>query len=77
MSLAAVTYYVPGAEWRPRRLSTGEGALALLSRTVPARTRPEESLRFIASAAERAVVLEGERGEAEEFAAMILSGALV
>jgi hypothetical protein len=77
MSVAAVTYYVPGAEWRPRRLSKGEGALALLSHTVPARNRPEESLRFVSRAAARAVVLEGERGEAEEFAAMILNGALV
>jgi hypothetical protein len=77
MSLAAVTYYVPGAQWQPRRLSRGEGALALLSHAVPARTRPAEALQFLARASERAVVLEGERGEAGEFAAMILDGALV
>jgi hypothetical protein len=77
MSVAAVTYYVPGAEWRPRRLSKGEGALALLSRTVPARNRPEESLRFVSRPAERGVVLEGERGEAAEFAELVLNGALV
>jgi hypothetical protein len=77
MSVAAVTYYVPGAEWKPRRLSRGEGVLALLSRCVPARNRPEESLRFITAAAPNAVVLEGERGEAEEFASMVLNGALV
>ena len=77
MSVAAVTYYVPGAEWNPRRLSRGEGVLALLSRCVPARNRPEESLRFITAAAQNAVVLEGERGEAAEFAEMVLNGALV
>src|SRR3954452_23724579 len=76
MSLAAVTYYVPGAEWQPRRLSPGEGALALLSHTVAARDKPKESLEFVTRAAEGAVVLEGERGEAEEFAAMILNGAI-
>ena len=31
-----LTSYRPGAEWRPRRLSRGEGALALMSQTVPA-----------------------------------------
>lgn len=77
MSLAAVTHYVPGAEWQPRRLSPGEGALALLSRTVPARTRPHESMKVIARAIEDAVVLEGERGEADEFATLLLDGALV
>ncbi|HEX4735772.1 MAG TPA: hypothetical protein VH247_15285 [Thermoleophilaceae bacterium] len=77
LSVAAVTYFVPGAEWRPRRLSRGEGVLSLLSRCVPARNRPEEALRFITAAAENAVVLEGERGEAAEFAEMVLSGALV
>ena len=76
MTLAAVTHYVPGAEWRPRRLSPGEGALAMLSRTVPARLRPQESLKVLARAVKDAVVLEGERGEADEFATMLLNGAL-
>jgi hypothetical protein len=77
MTLAAVTHYVPGAEWNARRLSPGESVLALLSRTVPARTRPQEAMEYLTRAIEGAVVLEGERGEAEEFAEMILDGALV
>jgi hypothetical protein len=77
MSLACVTHYVPGGQWQPRRLSPGEGALALLSRTVPARIRPRESLEFLTQAVKGAVVLEGERGEADEFAEMLLDGALV
>jgi hypothetical protein len=72
-----VTHYVPGAEWTPRRLTPGEGALALLSRTVPARARPQESLQVLTKAVNGAVVLEGERGEAEEFADLLLSGDLV
>jgi hypothetical protein len=77
MSLAVVTHYVPGAEWAPRRLTTGEGALALLSRTVPARARPQESLQVLTKAINGATVLEGERGEAEAFADLLLSGELV
>lgn len=77
MSVAVVTHYVPGAEWAPRRLSPGEGALAMLSRTVPARARPRESLQVLTKAINGAVVLEGERGEAEPFAEMLLNGALL
>jgi hypothetical protein len=75
IGLAVVTYFVPGAEWRPRRLSPGEGALALLSRTVPARDRPEESLRVLTKALKGTAVLEGERGEADQFAELLLSEA--
>lgn len=77
MSLACVTHYVPGAQWQPRRLSPGEAALALLSRTVPARVRPQEAMSFLSGVVTGAVVLEGERGEADEFAEMLLDGALV
>ena len=73
IGLAIVTHYVPGAEWQPKRLSPGAGALALLAKTVPARLRPEEAVRTLAKAVEGAVVLEGERGEADEFAEMLLS----
>ena len=71
-----VTYYRPGADWAPRKLSPGEAALALLSHTVTARTRPEEAIRAISRALENAVALEGERGEAAEFVDQFLAGAL-
>jgi hypothetical protein len=68
-----VTRYVPAAEWRPRRLSPGEAALAVLSHTVPAQERPEESLASIRRAVEGAVVLEGERDEADQLASSLLA----
>jgi hypothetical protein len=68
-----VTSYKPGGEWRPRRLTAGEGAMAMLSNTVPARERPEESLRAVRLAVEGAVVLESERGEAEALAPLLLA----
>jgi hypothetical protein len=76
LRLAVVTHYVPGAEWQPQRLSTGEAALALMSNAPAARYRPEECLRLLSRAVREATVLEGERGEAEEFAEMLLEGAV-
>lgn len=77
LGLAVVTHYVPGAKWEPRRLTAGEGTLALLSHTVPARKRPAESMQVLTRAVNGTVVLEGDRGEAEEFAELLLSGRLV
>jgi hypothetical protein len=77
IGLAVVTYYVPGAEWKPRQLSPGAGALTLLGKTVNARSRPEEALKTLTTALDGITVLEGERGEADEFAEMLLSGAVV
>ncbi len=67
-----VTRYVAGATWEARVTTGGQGALALLSNTVPARERPRESLKAVARAAEGVVVLEGIRGEAQPAAAAIL-----
>jgi hypothetical protein len=68
-----VTTYRRGAEWAPKLLSTGDGALALLAHVVPARERPAESLRATRRAAEDAVVLEGDRGEAEDLVPLLLA----
>jgi hypothetical protein len=73
LGMVVVTYYRPGAEWDPRELSPGEAALALLSHTVTARTRPDEAIRAISRAVENAVVYEGERGEAQELAPRLLA----
>jgi hypothetical protein len=72
-SLIVLTNFRPGAEWRPRRLSSGEGVLGMLSNTVPAQERPAESLSVISRAVNGAVVLEGDRGEAEALAPLLLA----
>ena len=64
VGLVAVTRYRPRADWRPERRSAGQGVLALMANTIPARERPEESLSAIRNAVDGALVLEGERGEA-------------
>ena len=68
-----VTRYRRGAEWRPRRLSAGEGAMALLSNAVPARERPAQVMRAISRAAGDAIMVESERGEADALAPVLLA----
>jgi hypothetical protein len=71
-SLIAVTRYEPSARWRPRRLSAGQGVLALLDNTVPARRRPSQSLRALEAAIRTAVIIRGPRGEAISMAEALL-----
>jgi hypothetical protein len=73
VGLVAVSQYRPGARWRPRPLSRGLAALALLANTVPARRRPEAALDVLEQVASRAHALKGARGEAEETVGRILS----
>src|SRR3954449_10444243 len=72
IGLVVLTRYRPGAEWAPRPLSSGAGALALLEHALPAQERPDEALRHISRAIAGAAVLEGERGEADQIAGRLL-----
>ncbi len=75
VGLVAVSRYRRGARWRPRSLSPGRAALALLGHTVPARRDPQRALATLSLVAARARVLQGRRGEADETARLLLSGA--
>jgi hypothetical protein len=68
-----LTSYRPDAEWSPRRLSPGEGALALLANAVPARERPVEVMRATSRAAKDALVIQSVRGEADAVAPLLLA----
>jgi hypothetical protein len=68
-----VARYREGATWRPRTLSPGQAALALLSHTVAARARSSEALRVLRGVAEQAVALRGHRGEAARVAEALLA----
>jgi hypothetical protein len=61
-----------GAQWRPRRRSAAEGALALLSHAIPGSTDPARTLNAVRAAAAGAAVLSGPRGEAAEMAERLL-----
>jgi hypothetical protein len=72
VGLIAVSQYQSGASWRPRQLSPGQAALALLANTVPARRRPEAALAALQPVVSCAAALKGRRGEADETAAVLL-----
>jgi hypothetical protein len=73
VGLIVVTSYRADAVWQPRRVSAGEGAMALLANAVPARERPAECMRAISRAANGAVILQSDRGEADAVAAELLA----
>jgi hypothetical protein len=75
IGVMAVATYRPGADWKPERKTAGEGALSLLANAVPARERPAEALAAVRRAAEGAIVLEGERGEAADAVPDLLAAA--
>jgi len=73
VGLVVVSNYKVGAKWRPRSLSPGQGALALLDNTVSIRREPEKALPALTRAVSSAPVLTGVRGEAKETVDLILS----
>ncbi|HVF92224.1 MAG TPA: hypothetical protein VNH22_19315 [Blastocatellia bacterium] len=66
VGLVVVSQYKEGARWRPRQLSKGQGALALLANTVSAREQPETALSTLRHVVSEAPVIKGVRGEASE-----------
>ena len=61
-----------GGSWRPAKSTSADGALALLSQTIPVRERPGQAVAVVRRAVEGAIVIEGARGEADEAATMLL-----
>jgi hypothetical protein len=72
VGLVVVTEYRRGARFRPRPLTQGQGALALLSHAVAARREPARTLDALRPVVARAPVLRGARGEARDAAHAIL-----
>ena len=68
-----LTRYSPGAEWHPQRLSPGEAVLSLLENTLPAQTRPDDSLQALARSVDGALLIESERGDADAAAGLLLA----
>jgi hypothetical protein len=69
VKLVIVSRYKPGAKWRPRELSAGQGVLELLNQTVSARTQPGKAFAALQQVATQALILKGARGEAAEMIA--------
>jgi hypothetical protein len=72
VGLVVVTEYKPGVRWRPRRLSAGQGALALLNHTISIQRKPEAALPVLKRVASQARILKGARGDAKGVVDFIL-----
>jgi len=73
VAVIAFTSYRPGVAWALRSCTAGEGAVKLLEHSIAARSRPEQVLAAVRRAATDAVVLEGDRGAADQAATALLS----
>ena len=71
--LIAVTAYRPGAVLDPEPLAPGAALLALLGHTIPARTRPAQSMATLKAAIAGATAWRSDRGEADDAARQILA----
>jgi len=72
VALIAFTHYRPGTAWALHPRTAGEGAVKLLEHSVAARSRPEQVLAAVRRAATDALVLEGDRGDADQAASALL-----
>lgn len=73
VGLVVLTVYKPGSTWSPSTVTTGAGLVAMMEHAVPARERPGETIATLRLAIEHAVILQGDRGDADETAAALLA----
>jgi hypothetical protein len=66
VGLVILTAYKKSASWQPLTISPGRGVLKLLANSLSARTNPEWALRILTQATEKACILYGVRGEANQ-----------
>ena len=72
IGMIVITSYRPGADWNPKKVSPGAGAMSLLANAVPARERSDEVMAVVTRAVEKAMVIQSERGEADAVAPLLL-----
>jgi len=75
VGLVVVSQYKQDGKWRPRRLSAGQGALALLDNTVSIRRQPQFAFEAVQPLASHAEFVKSDRGEAEQVVRYILDRA--
>jgi hypothetical protein len=72
VAMVIVSQFKKKANWRPQRLSPGQGTLALLANAVAVRREPELTLTALQQIAPHAEILKGKRGEARPMVDSIL-----
>jgi hypothetical protein len=73
LALVVLTQFRPGAHWQPICLTPAEAVLRLFEHSYQGRDRPQMTLRTLRRALAGAVVLAGERGEADETAQLLIT----
>jgi hypothetical protein len=73
IGLVALAQYKPGASWRPHRLSSASAILELIAHTLECTGRPQLTVTTLRRALASALVLKGERGEADQTAPLLLA----
>jgi hypothetical protein len=73
VGMILLTEFKPGARWRPRVLSGGQGVMEMLSHTIPIRYNPNFSLKVLNKTVNRAIIVKSKRGDAKDFAIKLLN----
>ena len=72
VGLVVISTYKEGARWRPRTLTPGQGALAMLAHTITARHAPERAMTSVREVIVNAPVVKSSRGDATQVTPLIL-----
>lgn len=72
VGVVILSEYRRGAKWRPRRVTQGQAALAMLDRVMSIRHHPDAMLPALGQMVSGATVLKGRRGEAKEVVESVL-----
>ena len=72
VGLVVLTQYQTEGRWRPRAVSAGQSALALLDNTIVARERPDFALKILHRVTPNASTIKSKRGAAHEVAGALL-----
>jgi hypothetical protein len=68
-----LTEYVEDAEWKPQKLTAGQGIMEMIPHTIPRNFNTGFSLKVLNTAVSDAIILKSPRGDAGEFAIKFLS----
>ena len=60
-------------KWQPKRMSRGQGIMEIIPHTMPITNKPKETLNVLNNLASRAIIVKTVRGEADEFAEILLN----
>lgn len=68
-----LTGYDENAEWKPERLTVGQGIMEIIPHTIPRIFNTAFSLKVLNTAVSDAIILKSPRGDARQFASELLS----